>query len=92
MSWSNSCSKVGDLTVTGFLLGIRSPQPQVILELWGMGNTQVLKSGLIGDAQEAELRAIAEFLIGFSMEMACEERIQPARLSLVSIISQSPLL
>ena len=92
MSWSNGCSKAGDLKVTGFLFGRRSPRPQVILELWEMGNTQMLKSGLLVDAQEAELRAIAEFLIGFSMEMACEERIQPAWLSLVSIISQSPLL
>ena len=92
MSWSNGCSKAGDLKVTGFLFGRRSPHLQVILELWEMGNTQMLKSGLLVDAQEAELRAIAEFLIGFSMEMACEERIQPAWLSLVSIISQSPLL
>ena len=92
MSWSNGCSKAGDLKVTGFLFGRRSPHPQVILELWEMGNTQMLKSGLLVDAQEAELRAIAEFLIGFSMEMVCEERIQPARLSFVSIISQSPLL
>ena len=92
MSWSNGCSKAGDLKVTGFLFGRRSPHPQEILESWEMGNTQMLKSGLLVDAQEAELRAIAEFLIGFSMEMACEERIQPAWLSFVSIISQSPLL
>ena len=91
MSWINNVSKAGDLKGTGFLLGRGSPQPQLILQLWLIGNHQVLKSGLIGEAQEAELRAIAEFLIGFSMEIACEERIQPAWLSLVSIINQSPL-